>query len=56
MTNDKDCEGRKEFYVDIDRMINEGMGGGSIANEHDLKQITYSPEVGPEEEPPIKQE
>lgn len=51
-----DYEGRKKLYLDIDRMINEGMGGGTIAHEYDLKQISYSTEVGEEEEPPIKQD
>ncbi|MED2973048.1 hypothetical protein P4361_12530 [Fictibacillus sp. B-59209] len=51
-----DYEGRKQLYLDIDRMINEGMAGGSVAHEYDLKQISYSTEIGDAEEPPIRQD
>ncbi|KSU80910.1 hypothetical protein QUF84_05460 [Fictibacillus enclensis] len=51
-----DYEGKKKLYLDIDRMINEGMAGGTVAHEYDLNQISYSTEIGEEEEPPIRQE
>lgn len=27
---DKICEGREDYFMDIDRMVNEGLGGGQI--------------------------
>ncbi|MFC7373577.1 hypothetical protein ACFQPF_18190 [Fictibacillus iocasae] len=53
---DKPYEGKESLYLDIDRMINEGMAGGSIADETDLNQIGPTTNITDEEEPPIKQE
>jgi hypothetical protein len=44
-------EGRDKAYVDIDRMINEGMSGGSVYARHDTTNIEEAREL-PEEEPP----
>ncbi|MGC4376968.1 hypothetical protein WD019_08520 [Fictibacillus sp. Mic-4] len=49
-------EGRDQLYLDIDRMINEGMAGGTVASEYDLNQIGYTTGITDQEEPPIKQE
>ena len=27
-------EGRDEYFMDVDRMINEGLGGGTVADTH----------------------
>ncbi|MED4162333.1 hypothetical protein [Halalkalibacterium halodurans] len=27
-------EGRDEFFMDVDRMINEGLGGGTVNDTH----------------------
>jgi hypothetical protein len=40
MTNnpsaDSDLEGRKQHEVDIDRMVNEGLGGGRVTSQNGL--------------------
>lgn len=33
-------EGRKEQFMDIDRMINEGLGGGLVTDENGLIEET----------------
>ncbi len=43
-------EGRGEASLDIDRMINEGMAGGTVSSEGSA-QIGHSIDL-PEEEPP----
>lgn len=45
-------EGREEAFVDIDRMINEGMAGGTVSSEGNA-QIGHTIEL-PKEEPPQK--
>lgn len=45
-------EGRSEAYLDIDRMINEGLAGGTVRGE-DTPQIDATTDL-PEEEPPRK--
>ena len=42
-------------YLDIDRMINEGMSGGSVHSRHDTTNIEEAREFI-EEEPPYKSE
>jgi hypothetical protein len=44
-------EGRDQVYLDIDRMINEGMSGGSVHARHDTTNIEEARELY-EEEPP----
>lgn len=51
---DKEYEGKKDLYLDIDRMINEGMAGGTVADEEDLRQISYDSGITDQEEPPVK--
>jgi hypothetical protein len=48
-------EGRDKSYMDIDRMINEGMAGGTVTGRYDHEQIE---ECRPlyEEEPPVERE
>lgn len=56
LAKDSKHEGRDHYFIDVDRMINEGMAGGTIINrEDDYKQIggTRSFE---NEEPPLKLE
>ncbi|MFC0190269.1 hypothetical protein ACFFJY_18370 [Fictibacillus aquaticus] len=53
--NDKKYEGKEDLYLDIDRMINEGMAGGTVADAEDLKQIGPDTNITQQEEPPIKQ-
>ncbi|WP_127588478.1 hypothetical protein [Paenibacillus koleovorans] len=33
-------EGRKEYFMDIDRMINEGLGGGTVSMHNGLIEET----------------
>jgi hypothetical protein len=44
-------EGRDKYYMDIDRMINEGMSGGSVHMRHDTTNIEETRDLV-EEEPP----
>ncbi|SDN12275.1 hypothetical protein [Bacillus sp. OK048] len=44
-------EGRDKVYLDIDRMINEGMSGGSVHSRHDSTNIEEARDLT-EEEPP----
>ncbi len=37
---DIDHEGREKYYVDIDRMINEGLGGGQVSPDNGLIDST----------------
>lgn len=49
---DKSYEGKEDLYLDIDRMINEGMAGGTVADPEDLRQIGYDSDISSQEEPP----
>lgn len=53
MSENKDMlyEGRDEAYLDIDRMINEGLSGGSVHRSEDRANIEEAREL-PSEEPP----
>ncbi|MFF2446284.1 hypothetical protein ACFVSW_04200 [Neobacillus sp. NPDC058068] len=46
-------EGRDKVYLDIDRMINEGMSGGSVHARHDSTNIEEARELT-EEQPPYE--
>ncbi|WLD94043.1 hypothetical protein [Alkalihalobacillus sp. AL-G] len=46
-------EGRAEAYMDIDRMVNEGMAGGTVSGRYDQRQIEQSLELF-EEAPPVE--
>ncbi|CAM3514517.1 hypothetical protein [Cytobacillus oceanisediminis] len=46
-------EGRDKAYVDIDRIINEGLSGGSVHGRGDEVNIEQAREFH-EEEPPYK--
>ncbi|WP_400246313.1 hypothetical protein AB3U99_05995 [Niallia sp. JL1B1071] len=48
---DLEFEGKDEVYLDIDRMINEGLAGGTVINRKDNTNIEETREL-PEEEPP----
>lgn len=39
MTTNRDrntTEGRKEWFMDVDRMVNEGLGGGQVSEQSGL--------------------
>ncbi|MFK9094178.1 hypothetical protein [Bacillus salipaludis] len=46
-------EGREMAYMDIDRMINEGMSGGSVHARHDTTNIEEARDLV-EEQPPYE--
>jgi hypothetical protein len=46
-------EGRDKVYLDIDRMINEGMSGGSVHSRYDSTNIEEARDLT-EEEPPYE--
>ncbi|MCM3617013.1 hypothetical protein M3936_05370 [Sutcliffiella horikoshii] len=48
-------EGREEYYVDIDRYINEGMAGGSVFERDRYTNIEEARDLG-KEEPPIERD
>lgn len=50
-TNGSAYEGRDAAYMDIDRMINEGMSGGSVHARHDTTNIEEARDLV-EEAPP----
>jgi hypothetical protein len=48
---DLNYEGKDKVYLDIDRMINEGMSGGSVHQREDYTNIEEARDLV-EEEPP----
>lgn len=50
---DTKYEGRDEFFMDVDRMINEGLGAGSVFMREDSTNIEQSKDFFPED-PPTK--
>ena len=46
-------EGRDKAYMDVDRMINEGMSGGSVHMRYNAINIEEARDLV-EEEPPIE--
>lgn len=44
-------EGRDEYFVDIDRMINEGLGGGQVTSDNGLiaEAIEFEHEAEPQD-------
>ncbi|WP_261130215.1 hypothetical protein [Bacillus sp. Marseille-Q3570] len=46
-------EGRDRYFMDIDRMINEGMAGGTVSRPDTQAQIDESRPLY-EEEPPVE--
>ena len=48
---DLQYEGKDKVYLDIDRIINEGLSGGSVHSSHDTTNIEEARNLT-EEEPP----
>lgn len=46
-------EGRDKLFMDVDRMINEGMSGGSVHSRQDSTNIEEAHEFQ-EEQPPYE--
>lgn len=53
--NNDPYEDRKEHELDVDRMISEGMAGGTTHSVHDRMQIEQAREL-PEENEPFPEE
>ncbi|MEH7109901.1 MULTISPECIES: hypothetical protein [Bacillaceae] len=54
LTNDGSAfEGRDKAYIDIDRMINEGMSGGSVHARQETTNIEEARDLT-EEQPPYE--
>lgn len=49
--DDTQYEGKDKVYLDIDRMINEGLSGGSVHGREDFANIEEAREFS-EEQPP----
>ncbi|MFE8700185.1 hypothetical protein ACFYKX_06160 [Cytobacillus sp. FJAT-54145] len=50
---DTNYEGKDKAFVDVDRMINEGLSGGSVHKREDFTNIEEA-RVLPDEEPPYE--
>ena len=48
---DLEHEGRGKYYLDIDRMINEGMAGGTVNHKYDHPSVGYAHDIVSESEP-----
>lgn len=46
-------EGRDQAFVDVDRMINEGLSGGSVHSRYNTTNIEEARDL-PEEQPPYE--
>lgn len=55
LEKDSKYEGRDQYFIDVDRMINEGMAGGTIINREDNQQIGEARSFE-KEEPPLELE
>ena len=44
-------EGRDDYYMDIDRMINEGLGGGNVTIQNGLIEESTTDTMEPESDP-----
>lgn len=50
---DTQFEGKDKVFLDVDRMINEGMAGGSVHYRDELTNIEEARDLVPEEPPNI---
>lgn len=46
-----DYEGKDKAFMDVDRMINEGMSGGTVHARHDTTNIEEARDLVAEEPP-----
>lgn len=51
---DNQHEGRDKYFVDVDRMISEGLAGGTVSPKYDRDQIGETHDF-PKEDPPHQQ-
>ena len=50
-SSNKEKDSRQKYEVDVDRMINEGMAGGTTYSEYDRVQIEQARELPKQGEP-----
>lgn len=48
---DTEYEGREESFLDIDRMVNEGLAGGTVFRRKDYANIDQTVDLFPEDPP-----
>ncbi|RWR14607.1 hypothetical protein [Siminovitchia fortis] len=53
---DSDHEGRDRYFMDVDRMENEGMSGGYVFMREDSTNIEQSTDFFPEDPPQDRME
>ncbi len=46
---DVDDEGREAYFMDVDRMINEGLGGGNVTKQNGLIGDSTTDTIGDRE-------
>lgn len=51
---DTEYEGRNQSFLDIDRMVNEGLAGGTVFMSKDSANIEQTADLFPEEPPKNK--
>ncbi|MFD1707312.1 hypothetical protein ACFSCZ_11280 [Siminovitchia sediminis] len=51
---DSQNEGRDRYFMDVDRMINEGMAGGYVFMRDDTTNIEQTTDFIPEDDPTTK--
>ncbi|WP_169824039.1 hypothetical protein [Anaerobacillus alkalidiazotrophicus] len=49
---DSNYEGRENVFLDVDRMTNEGLAGGTVTGKYDHPQIEEAQDFKEEEEEP----
>lgn len=47
-TSDHNHEGREDYFMDIDRMVNEGLGGGNVSPQNGLIDESTTDTIVPE--------
>ncbi len=46
MASPKESDSREDYFLDIDRMVNEGLGGGQVTNDNGLIEETTTHTMG----------
>jgi hypothetical protein len=52
---DLEFEGKDKVYLDIDRIINEGLAGGTVINREENTNIEEARDLSEEEPPHIEE-
>ncbi|MFC4619056.1 hypothetical protein ACFO4N_10060 [Camelliibacillus cellulosilyticus] len=54
MVKDLQDEGRAAYYLDVDRMMNEGLAGGTVNLKYDHPSVDYYHDIVKSEPKPRK--